>query len=356
MHVVIAPDAFAGTLTALEAAAAIEAGWRRGAPHDTVTTIPLSDGGPGFVDVLAAALPEATLIPVTVDDPFARPTPGTLLVHADPVHGLTVYVESAQACGLHLVPAAERDLARASTTGVGQLLRAALQATPKRVVVGLGGSGTHDGGRGAVTELGTAWPAGVELLVATDVDARYDEASYFAPQKGATPEQIPALDHALAGWANELEAATGRKKRTAEGGGAAGGLGFGLLCLGGTRVPGIGLVADVVDLRGILSKADLVVTGEGGYDAMSLRGKVCGGVARLSQQAGRACIIMAGTVTIGSREARAHGIDELRSAAELAGSVEESLGRPAYWLTELAARTAPQWSRAPSGADPQPST
>jgi glycerate kinase len=186
VHVVIAPDTFGGTLTALQAAAAISEGWLRGAPHDTVTAVPLSDGGPGFVDVIAAALPEAVLTPVTVEDPFGRPVPATLLSHDG-----VVYVESAQACGLHLIPPAERDLIRATTRGVGQLLAAALAMSPTKVVVGLGGSATHDGGRGAVEVLASTWPAGVELVIATDVDARLDEAAYFAAQKGASEEQLP---------------------------------------------------------------------------------------------------------------------------------------------------------------------
>lgn len=343
MHVVITPDAFAGTMSAGEAAAAIAEGWLRGAPHDTVTTIPLSDGGPGFLDVLASALPAASLIPATVADPLGRPVPAALLLD-----GSTVYVESAQACGLHLVAVGERDPWGTTTTGVGELMALARDLPGvTRVVIGLGGSATHDGGRGAVEALGGVWPAEIALVIASDVDVALTDAGYFATQKGATEDELPMLSARMDAWAQELEASTGRRVRGKDGAGAAGGLGFGLLALGATRVAGIGLVAEVTDLAAVIEGADLVVTGEGRYDPMSLRGKVCGGVARLSQRAGRACLVLAGSVEVGGREARAHGIDDMRSVALLAGSVEESLRRPAYWLAELAVRSAPQWSPAP---------
>lgn len=348
MHVLVAPDAFAGTLSAPEAADALRRGWLRAAPHDTVSVVPLSDGGPGFLDVLARARPIATLLPVTVADPLGRPVPAAVLF--DEPAG-TAWVESAQACGLHLVGGAERDPERTSTRGVGELLLAALATGARRVVVGLGGSATHDGGRGAIEALGGSdwrdlWPADVELVVASDVDVTLADAAWFAEQKGATAEQVPRLAARLEAWADELEAATGRSVRRRDGAGAAGGLGFGLLALGGRREPGIGVVADAVGLREEVASSALVVTGEGRYDATSLHGKVCGGVARLAQQAGLPCLVLAGVVEVGVRQARAAGVDEARSAADLAGSPEAARARPAFWLEEVAAAAARQWSRA----------
>ncbi|MBC7374443.1 MAG: glycerate kinase, partial [Frankiales bacterium] len=188
MRILIAPDGFGGTLSAVQAAEAMAAGWRQTAPGDTVELAPLSDGGPGFVDVLAAALATSTLLAVGVQDPRGSTVPASLLLD-----GATAYVESAQACGLHLL--VERDPTTTTTYGVGQLVRAATDAGATRIVVGLGGSATNDGGAGMLAALGlTALdavgaalaPGGlalrradrlvggvapVELVAATDVDA-----------------------------------------------------------------------------------------------------------------------------------------------------------------------------------------
>src|SRR3954468_15743600 len=142
MRVLIAPDKFAGTLSAVEAAEAIATGWRRQAPDDELDLVPMADGGPGFVDVLHASL-GGDLLAVTVRGPYAEPVPASVLV-ADG----TAYVESAQACGLHLTPAADRRPEDAGTFGVGELVAAAVAAGATRVVVGLGGSGTNHGGGG----------------------------------------------------------------------------------------------------------------------------------------------------------------------------------------------------------------
>ncbi|WP_370518471.1 glycerate kinase [Nostocoides sp. HKS02] len=146
MHVVIAPDCFTGTLTAHQAAEAIAAGWRQSAPRDLLTLVPLSDGGPGFLDVLTGALPQAQTLAATVADPLGREVPAALAVVDRDGHR-TAYVESAQAAGLHLLDADERNPAVTSTWGVGQLLEVALAEGATRIVVGLGGSATNDGGR-----------------------------------------------------------------------------------------------------------------------------------------------------------------------------------------------------------------
>src|SRR4051812_24810905 len=213
MRVVVAPDGFGGTLTAVEAARAIAAGWAVAAPGDRLDLLPLSDGGPGFVAVLAAALPDSRLVPVEVEDPLARPVQAHFLLD-----GTTAYVESAQACGLHLLSADERDPKATTTYGVGQLVRAALDAGATKVVIGLGGSATNDGGAGMLAALGVARlgadgerlaPGGaalrdvaaldgapsvgeVELVAASDVDAPLlglsGASAIFGPQKGASRE------------------------------------------------------------------------------------------------------------------------------------------------------------------------
>jgi len=360
MRVLVAPDKFAGTLSAVEAAEAIAAGWRRRAPGDELDLAPMADGGPGFVDVLHAAL-GGELLAVTVRGPQGEPTPATLLVHHH--HGrVTAYVESAQACGLHLTGG---DGAESATTyGVGELVAAAIDAGATRVVLGLGGSGTNDGGAGMLAALGAtadrpldqgvAGLAGIthvelpafdiELVAATDVDNQltglFGATKVFGPQKGIAEERLPVVD----GWLQELAAATDRRIALAEGAGAAGGLGFAVLLLGGRREPGIGLVAEALHLSARAGKADLVITGEGAFDYSSRGGKVPYGVAEIAGEALRPCVVLAGQVHVGSREMRALGIESAYSLVEAAGE-ERAFADPAGALADLAERVARTWSR-----------
>jgi glycerate kinase len=369
VRILVAPDGFGGTLTAVEAAAAIAAGWRAAAPRDHLDLAPMSDGGTGFLDVLAAGLPRARRLALSVQDPLGRPVPAAYLLD-----GTTAYVESAQACGLHLVPEAQRDPTITSSYGVGQILRAAASVGATRVVVGLGGSATNDGGAGLLAALGgvavdadgqplapggaalrgvaqiNGWPSlpGVELVAATDVQAPllglHGASAVFGPQKGASREDVHLLDGALAVWADVLEARAGVSVRDLPGAGAAGGLGAALLALGATREPGIGLVLRVVRLTHRVARADLVVTGEGTFDFSSLDGKVVSGVAAVAADAGLACLVIAGQVTVGRREAAAAGIDATYAVADAVG-VEASLAQPAEELAALAERVAREWSR-----------
>ena len=265
MRILVAPDKFAGTLSAVEAAEAIAAGWRETAPDDELDLAPMSDGGPGFVDVLHEAL-GGELLAVTVRGPRGTPTPATVLVVDD-----TAYVESAQACGLHLT--GKEGAEEATTYGVGELVAAAVDAGVATVVVGLGGSGSNDGGAGLLAALGAtadvpldAGGAGlggvssvevaparervgsVRLVAASDVDnpltGLFGAAKIFGPQKGVTEERLPVVD----GWLEQYAAALDRRLSLEKGAGAAGGLGYALLVLGATREPGIVLVADAVGL------------------------------------------------------------------------------------------------------------
>ncbi|MDI6908974.1 glycerate kinase [Nocardioides sp.] len=356
MRILVAPDKFAGTLTAVEAADAIAAGWRRRAPADELDLAPMADGGPGFVDVLHAAL-GGELLAVTVRGPHGEPTPATVLLA-----GSTAYVEAAQACGVHLTG---REGAESATTyGVGELLLAAAGAGAERVVVGLGGSGTNDGGAGLLAALGAtadrpldagvAGLAGVArvtlpefalpLVAATDVDnpltGLFGATKVYGPQKGVAEERLPLVD----GWLEEFAAATHRRTSLDKGAGAAGGLGFALLLLGGTREPGIGLVADAVRLAERARAADLVVTGEGAFDFSSRSGKVPYGVAEIAMEALRPCVALAGKVLVGSREMRALGIESAYSLVELVGE-ERAFADPAGALADLAERVARTWSR-----------
>jgi glycerate kinase len=363
MRLLVAPDKFAGTLTAVQAAAAIAEGWARTAPDDVIEQVPMADGGPGFLDVLQASL-GGELLAVTVTGPFGDPVPAAVLLVGD-----TAYVESAQACGIQLTG---RDAPeRASTRGVGDLIRAAIDAGAKTVVIGLGGSGTSDGGAGLLSSLGATadatldqGPAGlagittldpepararladVRLVAASDVDSPltglFGAVKTFGPQKGLSEERLPVVD----GWLQDLAAAApgGRRLSLDKGAGAAGGLGFALLLLGAERVSGIDLVAEAVGLPDRAATADLVITGEGSFDFSSRAGKVPFGVATIAGAAARPCIVLAGRVDVGSREMRALGVESAYSVVDLVGE-QRALGDPAHALAELAARTARTWSR-----------
>jgi glycerate kinase len=365
MRVLIAPDKFAGTLSAVEAAAAIAEGWRRRAPGDELDLAPMADGGPGFVDVLHATL-DGDLLAATVRGPYGEPVPGTVLRVGD-----RAYVEAAQACGLHLTPESERRPEHASSYGVGELVAAAVDAGTAEVVVGLGGSGTNDAGAGLLAALGatstppealTGGPAtlaglaevdveaarrrvdGVRLVAASDVDnpllGLIGATNVYGPQKGVVDDRLQAVDAAL----ERLATAADKRLALAKGAGAAGGLGYALLLLGATREPGIALVADAVGLPGRARRADLIVTGEGAFDFSSRSGKVPYGVAQVAAEALRPCIALAGQVLIGSREMRAVGIESAYSVADLVGE-EASFADPAGSLAALAERTARTWSR-----------
>lgn len=370
MRVLICPDKFAGTLSAPEAAAAIAEGWRETAPADELVRRPLADGGPGFVEVLAQAL-GGRLLPVTTVDPLGRPAAGEVLLV-----GTTAYVESAQACGLHLLTKDERDPNVTTSYGLGLLLAAAVEAGATQVVVGLGGSAINDAGAGMLAALGAApldvagyaLPYGgaalaaataldgpprlrqVDLVAATDVDnpltGLYGASNVYGPQKGASRDDVLRLDAALEHFAGVLEKAFGVSGLTAlPGGGAAGGIGAALLALGGRVTSGIDLVTTLIGLDAELDRADLVITGEGSFDHQSLRGKVAAGIAGGARDRGVPCVVVAGRVETGHREAAGAGVTESYSLTDHFGSVEQAMAEPARGLREIAAHLARQWSR-----------
>lgn len=334
MEVIVAPDKFAGTLSAGEAAAAIADGWARGRPGDRVARLPLADGGPGFLDALQSAT-AGRRHPVATTGPLGAP----VTAHWLEVDG-TGYVEAAQACGLDLVAAGRRDPIAASTAGLSAVLADLLQAGMSRAVVGIGGTATTDGGAGLVRAL-PGWPAGIDLLVATDVDNPLlgpdGAAAGFGPQKGADPEQVAELEQRLAAWAAE----TGGDPQ-APGAGAGGGLGYGLMLLGGRRVSGADLVVDLLLPVDRVAAADLVITGEGSLDWQSLRGKLVSAVARRCGEAARPCAVLAGRDSVGRREAAAAGIAEVRSVADRFG-VAAAMAAPGERLADLAAEFAAAW-------------
>ncbi|HEX3828741.1 MAG TPA: glycerate kinase [Sporichthyaceae bacterium] len=373
MRVLIAPDSFGGTLTAVEAAEAIAAGWRTSAPDDELVLAPLSDGGPGFIEVVRAAT-GGRLLAHRVTGPMGEPVvAGVLLVDE------IAYVESAQACGLHLVPIEARDPMRTTTFGVGELLDAAIGAGARRVLVGLGGSATNDGGAGALAALG-ARPADVlragggalagldpaaldlsaardrladvDLRIATDVDnvllGIRGASAGFGPQKGADPDAVQRLDAALERFARAAQPEVGLNMpgsaAVERGSGAAGGLGFGLMLLGARRISGIATVAEIVGLFDAVADADVVISGEGCFDWQSLAGKVVSGVAAVAGQFGRPCLVLAGRVEVGRREMATLGVAGAYAILEEDQPQQVRADHAAADLAALAARVARNWS------------
>jgi glycerate kinase len=287
MRVVAAPDKLRGSATAPEVAAAIAraaatAGWR-------CDQVPMADGGEGTLDAFGG--PNRT---TTVTGPLGDPVDA-----AWRLDGRTAVVEMAQAAGLALVGGADQnDPVAASTVGVGELIDAALEAGANRVIVGVGGSATTDGGLAALRALHPlARLRGVELLVACDVRTGFlDAAEVFAPQKGATPAQVELLRRRLERLAQVYRADHDVDVLALEGAGAAGGLAGGLAAAGARLLSGFDLIADEVELYERIEGADLVVTAEGFLDAQSFDGKVVGGVAELAAEAGVPVVAVVGEV------------------------------------------------------------
>ncbi len=374
MRVLVAPDKFAGTLSADAAARAIAQGWTSVRPRDTVVRHPLADGGPGFLDALRPAL-EGRVVEVPTRDPLGRPVPAWILIV-----GEVAYVETAHACGLHLLSAPERDPLRASSRGVGLLVAAAIRAGAVQVVLGLGGSATNDAGAGMLAALGAA-PVdasgaevlaagdlascvrlraapnldGVELIAATDVDnpliGPAGASAVFGRQKGAGPHQIAVLEHAVSTFADVLQRELPRCPRELahrSGGGAAGGLGAAILACGGRREPGFELVSRLTRLDDELATCDLAITGEGALDDQSVRGKAVAGVAAAARRRRIPCVALVGQIALSPPAASQLGLAAIRSLAEHMGSVSAAMARPADGLRTLTAELATDWPPPPS--------
>ena len=285
-HVVAAPDKFRGTASSSEVAAAI--GRAAGAAGWSCDEAPVADGGEGILDALGGSVRRTRV----------RGPLGETVMAEWRMDGTTAVIEVAQACGLELVGGAEwNDAMRASTAGVADLITAAVAAGARKVIVGVGGSASTDGGLGCVEALDPRRLSQVELVVACDVTTTFvGAAEEFAPQKGASPAQVELLRRRLERLAQLYEDEHGVDVREIEGSGAAGGLAGGLAALGASLVPGFELVADSIDLQSRISEADLVIGGEGFVDEQSFRGKAAGSVAKLAREAGVPVTLVAGEV------------------------------------------------------------
>lgn len=352
VRVVLAPDSFKESMTALEAARAMARGVRAAWPDAECVLVPMADGGEGTARVLVAAL-SGELVEAAAHDPLGRPVTARYgYVAADRL----AVVEIAAAAGLDLLAPAERDPLVTSTAGVGELVRDALDRGARRMVVGLGGSATNDGGAGMLRALcarlrdaaGADLPDGgaalarladldlggldprladVEIELASDVTnpllGEGGASAVFGPQKGATAQGVAALDAALTVWARALARAVGRDVAAVPGAGAAGGLGAAFLALGAAPSSGVDLVIRAVRLAEHLTGADLVLTGEGALDGQTLQGKTPYGVARTAQRLGVPVIAFAGHVGAGAQALYDHGF------AALVPIVREVGGLPA---------------------------
>ncbi len=361
MRVLVAPQEFKESLTAGEAAAAIARGIAAARPAWTVEQLPMSDGGPGFLDALERAA-RGRFRPAATRDALGRARTARVL---DLPGTGTCAVEAALANGLALIAPAERDPLRAGTEGVGDLIAAALAGRPRRLLAGVGGSATSDGGAGMARALGArfldaagrdltpgvaplaaleriVWTPpptldGVETLAATDVTnpllGPNGAAAVFAPQKGATAEQTAAIEAALRRYAAVLERSLGVAIADLPGAGAAGGLAGGLAAFLGARiVSGFEVTAEAAGLRERLRRADRAVTGEGSFDAQSLGGKTTGRLLALAAAEGVPCVVLAGRATAAAGEAR--------SLAEIEPDPAVRMREAAPLLERLAARWA----------------
>jgi glycerate kinase len=359
MKIVVAPDKFKGSLPATQVAAAIAAGLRAGRPGAEVVTIPVADGGEGTIDAAVAAGFER--VPVTAAGPAGDPVRASYARR-----GGVAVVELAGVCGLARLPGGRPAPLTASSFGAGEVLRAALEAGARRIVLGVGGSASTDGGAGLLQALGArvldtggepVRPGGAglrdvatldltrlhlelhpaDIILAADVDNPLTgpdgAAEVYGPQKGASPAEVAVLDAGLRRWAAVVAAAVGRDWSRVPGAGAAGGVGFGALAvLGATRRPGVELVLDLAGFETALDGADLVITGEGSLDAQSLAGKTPVGVARAAARRGIAVVAVAGRSTLREAELAEAGIAVVYALSDLEPDLERCRAEAARLL------------------------
>jgi glycerate kinase len=376
LRILVAPDSFGGALDSVAVAQVIAAGWLRARPNDEVIQAPMADGGEGTLAAVAAALGErARRRSVAVHDALGRPISSDYLLLDD---GRAAFIEMAAASGLAQLTPEERTPASAriaSTRGTGELLRSALDAGVQRVILGLGGSATNDGGSGLLAALGVRFldlaggelqpggaalaelividPSGldprlakVEVVIASDVTnpltGPAGAAATYGPQKGADPAAVADLDAALGIYGAAIEATTGRAVADVPGAGAAGGTGAALLGFtNATLRPGVEVVAEMAGLDRSLEGVDLVITGEGRADEQTLAGKAAMGVATLAGGKSIPVVLLCGTLGPGSEALDVSGLFQLiQPVADRPMSLAEAMADTDRLLTNAADRLA----------------
>ncbi|WP_318445295.1 glycerate kinase [Photobacterium leiognathi] len=367
MKIIIAPDSYKESLTAMEVATAIENGFRQVIPNAEYIKLPMADGGEGTVQSLVDAS-NGTIIERSVTGPLGEQVNGFFGLMGD---GKTAIIEMAAASGLHLVSPELRNPMLTTSFGTGELILAALDKGVEHIIVGIGGSATNDGGIGMAQALGVRfldennkpihYSGGaldrlhridisnidprlvlVKLEVACDVDnplcGEKGASQVFGPQKGATPEMVTQLDNNLAHYAEIIKRDLGNDVKDMAGAGAAGGMGAALLGLFNAQLrPGIEIVMDAVNLADVLKDADLVITGEGRIDSQTIHGKTPIGVARTAKRFNKPVIGIAGSLSYDCNVVHEHGIDAVFSVVPRSVSLAEALAEAAINV-ELTAR------------------
>ncbi|GHU07845.1 glycerate kinase [Betaproteobacteria bacterium] len=355
MRIVVAPDSYKGSVSALGVAQAMERGILRVFPNAEVRKIPIADGGEGTVEALIAAT-NGNLRQRKVTGPLGERVTAHWGILGD---GRTAVIEMASASGLPLVPAERRNPRISTTYGTGELLCAALDAGMRNIIIGIGGSATNDGGTGMARALGARFLAGdgqelpdggaalarlshidlagldprlkdCEITVACDVDnplcGPRGASAVFGPQKGATPEIVAELDAALGHFSAIAEKATGRAVAELPGAGAAGGLGAGLMFFTPAKLkPGVEIVLDAVNFAGVVEGAAFVITGEGRTDFQTAFGKAPVGVARLAKRFNVPVFCLSGGMGDGADDVLAQGIDAVMSICDRPLTLEDCM-------------------------------
>ncbi len=368
MRIIVAPDSFKGSVSALGVAEAMERGIHAVFPDAEVLKVPIADGGEGTVEALVAAT-GGRLLHTEVRGPLGDPVRAHWGISGD---GATAFLEMAAASGLPLIARERRNPCSTSTFGTGELMKAALDAGLRKLVIGIGGSATNDGGTGMARALGVRFldaegrelPEGgaalaqlaridvsaldprlteASLLVACDVDnplcGPRGASAVYGPQKGATPEMVAALDLALGVFAGVAALATGRDVAMLPGAGAAGGLGAGLLFFTPASLrPGVAIVLETTGFEALVQGADLVITGEGRTDFQTAMGKAPVGVAAVAKRHGVPVLCLSGGLGEGADDVLAHGIDALASTVPQPMTLEGCMGQGAALVETATAR------------------
>lgn len=359
MKIVIAPDSYKESLSALEVATAIECGFREIWPEADYVKLPVADGGEGTVDAMIAAT-QGRLIHVDVTGPLGEPVNAFYGISGDEQ---CAFIEMAAASGLEQVPPAQRNPLKTTSWGTGELIRHALDNGVRHIIIGIGGSATNDGGAGMVQALGAKLldrddnpiaPGGgaLETLARIDIrelDSRLADchievacdvsntligekgaSAVFGPQKGATKEMIARLDSGLEHYAQLIARDLDIQVLELAGGGAAGGMGAGLYAFCGAQLrQGIEIVTDALKLDHQIADADLVITGEGRIDSQTIHGKVPVGVARIAKRYNKPVIGIAGSLTADVGVVHEHGLDAVFSVIYTICTLEEALDNAA---------------------------
>lgn len=373
MKIVIAPDSFKESLSALEVAEAVEKGFKQVLPQANYVKVPMADGGEGTVQSLVDAT-DGEIISKTVTGPLGEPVEAFFGILGTK---RTAVIEMAAASGLHLVPPAKRNPLMTTTKGTGELISAALDYGVNHIIIGIGGSSTNDGGAGMAKALGAQLldAEGNEILdgggalgnlafinlstldsrlqhvkieVACDVDnpltGERGASAIFGPQKGATPEMVALLDRNLRHYAAVLERDLGQKIDDVPGAGAAGGLGAGLLAfLQAELKRGVDIVIEATNLLEAVRDADVVITGEGKIDGQTIYGKTPIGVAKTAKKHGIPVIGIAGNIGADSHVVYEHGIDALFSIVPGVTTLENAFANASDYVEKTAMNVAAVW-------------